>query len=146
MFFLFCSFCCSLFCLLFTALFSLFSFYDRHLCIVLFEGYLFLLSLDDLDYTSKPKHQKFTKKNAFQSFWLITVNPFCFFICFCFQTISQKNSGTNPLLPLINVFGCQNMRSFFFLLPCFCKVDLGSRGYLKSLKVKFLSCLTIFFD
>ena len=89
LFFQFCSFCCWLFYLLFTALFfSLLSFYDRHLYIVLFEGYLFPLNFDDLDYTSKSTHQKFTKKNAFENFWLITVNPFHFLICFCFQTIS----------------------------------------------------------
>ena len=69
-----------------------------------------------------------------------------FFHLLLFSGNQSKNSGTNPLLTLINVFGCQNMRSFFFLLPYFRKVDLGSRGYLKSLKVKFFSCLTIFFD
>ena len=65
LFFLFCSFCCSLFCLLFATLFSLLRFYDRHLYIFLFEGYLFPINLDGLDYTSEPKHQKFIKKNAF---------------------------------------------------------------------------------
>ena len=29
-------------------------------------------------------------------------------------TVSQKNSGTNPLPTLINVAGCQNMCSFWF--------------------------------
>ena len=49
-------------------------------------------------------------------------------------TISQKDSGTNFLPPLINVAGCQNMCSFlFFLFPCFFKIDLGGRGDLKSL-------------
>ena len=103
LFFLFCSFCCSLFCLLRAALFSILSFYDRHLYIVLFEGYLFPSNLDDLDETSKPKHQKFAKKNAFYNFWLITVNPFHFLICFCFQTVSQKNSGTSPLSSLKSI-------------------------------------------
>ena len=92
--------------------FSLLSFYNRHLYIVLFEGYLFPLNFDDLGYASKSTHQKFTEKNAFGNFWLINVNPFHFLIRFCFQTISQKNSGTNPLPPLINVAGCQNMWSF----------------------------------
>ena len=115
-------------------IFSLLSFYNRHLHIVFFEGYLFLLTFDDLGYTSKSIHQKFTEKNAFENFWLINVYPFHFLICFCFQTISQKNSGTNPLPHLINVGGCQNMCSFWFLLyPCFCSVDLGGRGNLKSL-------------
>ena len=105
-----------LFIVLFTIydLFFYFDFYDRRLNIVLFDGYLFPLNLDDLDSTSKSKHQKFTKKNAFQNFWLIIVKPFHFLICFCFQKISQKNSGTKPLPPLINVAGCQNMRFFIY--------------------------------
>ena len=62
---LFCSFCCSLFCSLFAALFSLLIFYNRHLYNVLFESYLFPLNMDNLGYTLKPIHQKFTKKNVF---------------------------------------------------------------------------------
>ena len=150
MFFLFCSFCFPLGCLLFTAPFSLRSFYNRHLYIVLFEGYLFPLNLDDFDYISKPRHQKFTKENAFYNFWLITVNPFHFLTCFCFQTICQKNNRTNPLPPLINVAGCQNMCSFWFLLlPCFWNIDLGGGGIYSLCfwyRESFFSCPTIFFD
>ena len=49
LFLVFRSFCCSLFCSLFAALFTLSFFYDRHLYIVLFQGHLFPLNLDDFD-------------------------------------------------------------------------------------------------
>ena len=61
------------------ALISLLIFCDRYLYIILFERYLFPLNLDDVDYTSKPKQEKFTKKNDFQNFRLITVSSFHFF-------------------------------------------------------------------
>ena len=39
-------------------------------------------------------------------------------------TVSQKNSGTNPLPTLINVAGCQTCAVFdFFLFPCFHNIE-----------------------
>ena len=114
-----------LFILLFIVLFIIcgsflsFDFYDWYLYIVLFEGYLFPLNLDDLGYTSKPKHH-FTKKNTFYNFWLISFNSFHFLICFCFETISQKNSGTNPPPPFNRCCWLSKRAVFgFFSFPAY---------------------------
>ena len=44
-------------------------------------------------------------------------------------TVSQKNSGTNALPPIINVAGCQNVQFLiFFSFPAFTALILGEGG------------------
>ena len=50
----------------------------------------------------------------FRIFGWSLLSPSIFLSCFYFQTISQRNSETNPLPPLISVAGYQNMCIFWF--------------------------------
>ena len=84
--------------------------------------------MTSLKFPGRLSRKVYPQPHCLDFFWN---NPFCWALiiwwnsyiwCICTYwpninkqtTISQKNSGANPLPPLINLAGCQNICSFWF--------------------------------